>query len=469
LQQHSKAAFVVKDPLAKPTIPVDPASEAGFTLVELVVTAVILAIIAGPISAIMLAGAAQAKSARDRTAADQITLAAVERIRTMPYASVGLTGGNPDGVLAATAAASLPGGTAATITTKVTWVSDPIPSAYVTHADYKKVVVTLTRSSDGKQLSQDTTDVASASAPPLAGTSWVQIKRQVVDAVTTSALPGASVNVTGGPNAEDRTDVTDGSGTVLFPALDSDATTSYTAATTLAGYSVFPDDLPPQTPEQITATPGLSSTATIRMYQGASLTVNVQNSSGVAYTGGVTISLASTRCGLATLTIPSGSSSATITTCQWATGKTVPLVPNVLGQTPLFNTYGATAWTAGLLYGGTTGVTVPSNYPLTLSQTMTIKLSATAFTTKTLNVTVTRSGSHDPNARVMVTGGPGGIFSLYGTTNGSGVATFAIPVNATASNYTVSANDMGAASGTAAVNSVTSSTTSPIASAVTIS
>ena len=394
---------------------VDPADESGFTLVELIVTAVILAIIAGPISAILLAGAAQAKSARDRTAADQLTLAAVERIRTMPYASVGITGGNPDGVLAASAPATLPGGTAATLTTKVTWVSDPIPSAYVTNADYKKVVVTLTRSSDGKQLSQETTNVASASAPPLAGSSWIQVKRQVVDAVTTAALPGASVEVTGGPNAEDRTDVTDASGTVLFPALDSDAATNYTVATTLAGYSVFPDDLPPQTPEQIVATPGANSIATVRMYRGATLTVNVQNAAGAPYTSGATISVASSRCGVATLSIPAGSSSATISTCQWAAGQSVPLPPNVLGQTPSFTTYGATAWSSGGLYGATPGIAVPSSYPLVLTQTMTVKLGATAYTTKTVNVTVTRSGQKDANARVVLTGGPANV-SLYGTT-----------------------------------------------------
>jgi prepilin-type N-terminal cleavage/methylation domain-containing protein len=450
-----------------PATVADPADEAGFTLVELVVTAVILAIIAAPISAVMLAGAAQAKAARERTAADQIALAAVERIRTLPYSSVGIAGGNPDGTLAATTSASLPGGVAVTITTKVTWVSDPIPSAYITNADYKKVVVTLTRSSDGKRLAQDTTDVASASAPPLAGSSWVQVKRQVVDAVTTSALPGASVQVTGGPNAEDRTDVTDASGTVLFPALDGDSTTNYTVATTLAGYSVFPDDLPPQTPEQITATPGLSSTATIRLYQGASLTVNVQNSAGAPYTSGATISVASSRCGVATLSIPSGSSSATVSTCQWASGKSTPLPPNVLGQTPAFTTYGATAWTAGGLFGATGGIAVPSNYPLTLSQTMTVKLGASTYTTKTLNVTVTRSGQKDSNARVVVTGGPASV-NLYGTTNGSGVATFTIPVTSTASTYTASSNDMGAASGTSTFSASTA-TSSPIANGVTIS
>jgi len=457
----------VTDIPAKRSIPVDPADEAGFTLVELVITAVILAIIAAPLSAILLVSATDAKLARERTGADQITLAAVERIRTMPYTSVGISGGNPDGSLTATTPATLPGGAAATITTKVTWVSDPIPSAYVTNADYKKVVVTLTRSSDGKQLSRATTNVASASAPPLAGTSWVQIKRQVVDAVTTQALPGASVEVTGGPNSEDRTDVTDGSGTVLFPALNSNSTTSYTVATVLNGYNVFPDDLPPQTPEQITASPGLSSNATIRMYKGASLTVNVQNSSGVAYTSGVTISVASSRCGVATLSIPSGSSSATVTTCQWVTGKSIPLPPRVLGQTPNFDTYGATAWSPGGLYGATSGVIVPSSYPTTLTQTMAVKLSASTYATKTLNVTVTRSGQHDSNARVVVTGGRASV-CLYGTTNSSGVATFAIPVTSTSSTYTVSSNDMGAASGTATFSASTS-TTSPIASAVTIS
>ena len=301
----------------------------------MIVTAVILAVISAPIAGVLLAAAAQSAQARERTAADQLIAAKLETIRTLPYASVGLSGGNPPGTLAASVTTSLPNGEKVSVATQATYVTDPIPTAYVTHADYKKVVVTVTRLSDNRVLAQNTTYVASASAPPLAGTGWVLIKRQVIDGVTTQPLVGASVNVTGGPNSANRTDTTDGSGTVLFPALDSSPVQpppDYTVAATMTGYNVFPDDLPPMAPEQLGASPGANSTATIRMYLPTSVTINVQASNGTPYTGGATVSLQSSRCGVTSVSIPSGQSSTTITTCAWATGKTIPLVPNLLGQ-----------------------------------------------------------------------------------------------------------------------------------------
>jgi prepilin-type N-terminal cleavage/methylation domain-containing protein len=447
--------------------------ERGFTLIEMIFTAVILAIVSAPIAGVLLASAGESVRARERTAADQIVQTKLETIRTLSYAQVGLTGGNPPGTLAASVSTSLPSGEKVTVTTQATYVTDSIPTAYVTHADYKKVVVTILRQSDGAKLSQDTTYVASASAPPLAGTGWIQIKRQVVDAVTAQPIVGASVDVTGGPpGAPTRTDTTDGSGTVLFPALDSSSSLpppSYTLAATMAGYSVFPDDLPPLTPEQVGASPGLNSTATIRMYLPASLTVNVQTSAGTAYTAGATVSLESSRCGVTTVSIPAGQSSTTVTTCDWAKGKTISLVPNVLGQSPVFDKYGATAWSSsGGLWGAATPFTVPSGYPATLTQTATVKFGSTTYaTTKQVRVTVTKGGSPDTNARVNVTGGPAGVY-LYGATDSSGTVTLTIPVTSTASTYTVSANDQGAASGTATFTASTGST-SPIASAVAIS
>ena len=226
-------------------------SEAGFTLIEVVLAAMMLAIISAPISAIISQSAVIAKIARERTGADQIAQTQIESIRALDYYSVGIVNGNPPGSLTAqTQNVLLPNGTAVTINRTVTYVADPIPTAYVTSADYKKVTVTVTRNSDNKVLSTKVTYVSSASAPPYGGTTWVMIKRQVIDAVTTLPLAGVSVNLTGGPKSENRTDKTDGSGTVVFPALTSSATSLpvFLLATTLTGYNVFPDDLSPATP-----------------------------------------------------------------------------------------------------------------------------------------------------------------------------------------------------------------------------
>ena len=110
---------------------------------------------------------------------------------------------------------------------------------------------------------------------------------------------------------------------------------------------------------------------------------------------------------------------------------------------------------------------MPSNYPTTLTQTTTVRFAATAYTTKTVKVTVTKGGSADTNARVNVTCAALGVY-LYGTTDSSGQVSLTIPVTSTSNTYTVSANDQGATSGTTSFSASTGST-SPITSTVPIS
>ena len=449
-------------------------AEAGFTLIEVLLAGVMLAILSVPISALLSSTAAVARLDRERTGADQIAQAQVETIRTLPYTQVGTTAGNPPGVLAASTTSALPSGEAVTIATQVSWVADPDPAvAYPTNADYKKVVLTITRNSDGKQLSKKTTFVSSASAPPSAGSLWVQVKRQVIDAVTNLPLPGASVNLTGGPSSENRTGTTDASGTVLFPALQNstNGTPVYTLATTLSGYSVFPDDISPGAASSISSAASVNSVGTLRMYKPTTLTVNLQSNSGAAYTAGATISVDSSRCGVSTATVGS-TGSVPITSCNYATGKSVPLPPNVSGQNPSDADYFVTAWSnSGGFWVATSsaGVLVPSAYPTTLTQSVTLKFPVTTYSaTRTINVTVTKSGSADSNARVELTGGAPGVY-LYGTTNSSGVASFTVPVTSTGYTFKATANDMGTASGTATTASLTNSPLTAVSLPVTIS
>jgi type II secretory pathway pseudopilin PulG len=448
--------------------------EAGFTLIEVLLAGVMLAILSVPISGLLSTTAAIAKLDRERTSADQLAQRQIETIRALPYTSVGLVGGNPQGYIVSPTTATLPSIGSVTTTTKVTFVADALPSnPYPTKADYKKVVVTVTNATTGAVLSTKTTYIAAASAPPNAGSTWIQIQRTVVDAFTNLALPGASVNLTGGPDTNpvtNRTDTTDAAGSVLFPALNTTAggTPVYTLATTLSGYNVFPDDISPGSPSSVSSIVGNNSTGTIRMYKsGVSLTVNVQANGGGAFNSGAYVSIDSSRCGVQQATINAGSSSATFTTCDYANGKTVPLVPNVLGQVPLFDKYYVTAWAKNGTGNWSPGyaVTVPSAYPTTMTQTVNAQfVGATYGTTKNILVTVKKSGSNDSNARVEVTGTPTGLGSplyLYGTTNGSGQVTITVPVVSTSTTFTVNANDMSVTkgSGTVSLSTGSSSTT----------
>ena len=455
--------------------------EAGFTLIEVLLAGVMLAILSVPISGLLSTTAAIARLDRQRTSADQLAQKQIETIHALPYFDVGLVGANPQGTIASPTTATLPSIGSVTVTTKVTYVADALPSnQYPTSADYKKVVVTVTNTVTGKVLSTKTTYIAPASAPPNAGSGWIQIQRTVVDAVTNLALPGASVNLTGGPDTNpvtNRTDTTDAAGTVLFPGLSttSNGTPGYTILTTpLAGYSIFPDDLAPASVTSVASTVGNNSVGTVRMYkQGVSLTVNVQDKNGNPYTGGATVSLDSSRCGVQAINIPSGQSSYTFTNCYpWGTEQ-VPLVsplpstllpPNVLGQVPLDDKYYVTAWSTTATTGNWssgTAVSVPSSYPGTLTQSVNVKMVSATFPynatpanslQKNLVVTVKKSGVNDTNARVEVTGAPTGIspgIALFGTTNASGQVTFTVPVVSGSTTFTVNANELGAIRGSA--------------------
>jgi hypothetical protein len=452
-------------------------SESGFTLIEVLLAGVMLAILSVPISALLSTSAAIALQDRERTSADQIAQSQIENVRALPYFEIGLVNGNPQGNLPASSTASLPSIGNVTITRKVTFVSDPLPSnPYPTKADYKKVVITVTNAS-GNQLSTKTTYVAPASAPPNAGSTWIQIARTVVDAVSQIALSGASVNLTGGPDTSpvtNRNDTTDAAGNVLFPGLSTTAngTPGYTLATTLSGYNVFPDDLSPSSTSSVSSIVGNNTTGTIRLYKPVSLTVNLFQSNGTTpWTTGGTLTLDSSRCGKQSITVASGSSSAVITTCDTWNGKTINLPPNVSGQVPADDKYYLTM-NSGANWGmsSSSGVLVPSSYPTTLTQTVNLSMSATTYNVannKTITVTVKKSGTADPSARVEVTGGPGNVY-LYGVTNASGQVSFTVPTTATAATYTINSNDMGVQKGTA-TTSVSSSTTSPIAVTVNIS
>jgi hypothetical protein len=259
---------------------------------------------------------------------------------------------------------------------------------------------------------------------------------------------------------------------VLFPGLSttSNGTPGYTLLTTpLAGYSIFPDDLAPASVTSVASTVGNNSVGTVRMYkQGVTLTVNLQNYGGGIFNSGAYVSIDSSRCGVQKATIGAGNSSATFTTCDYATGMTVPLVPNVLGQVPLFDKYYVTAWSKNGTNNWSPGyaVTVPSAYPTTMTQTVNAQfVSATYPTTKDILVTVKKGGSADANARVEVTGTPTGLPSplyLYGTTNGSGQVTITVPVVAASTTFTVNAMDTSNAkgSGTVSLSTASSSTTS---------
>ena len=413
-------------------------SERGFTITELVVASSLLVIIATSLTGFLTASIAVHKASRARTLGEQTVLNQIEKIRGLAYTDVGQPSGNPAGTVAPSTAVAI-AGLNATMTTTITYVNDPIKNAggtivsYVTNADYKKVVVTLT-SDTGKQLAQDTTYVAPPGKGPYTPENKASMTSRVQDFASGAFVGGASVTLSGGVELT-RGGTTDGSGTILFPSLTPTSGAQYYDLTVaLTGYQVFPDDLTPNTNSHMQLAPGQAGSSTIRIFKPASINLIVNNSNGTPYIGTATVALGSSR-KVANFTVTNGTLS----------GITAINGESVIPGPSLTYTAGAVT-TVGAKYSPSVAKAVPNAYPTDLTSTFTLTLNANAQTTKTLTLTVKSSGgTAQNNARVDVTGGPLGVY-MTGTTNSSGVVVFTVP-SGTATNYTAKAYS-GALSGT---------------------
>ena len=195
-------------------------AEEGFGLVEVVMATTLFLCVSAPLIGVLLASVAQQKLSHERTLAAQTAQTAIESIRSLPYSSIGTQTGNPAGTVPSTQTASQFGisGLDATVTTRISFMDDAPATSYRTRADYKKVVVTVVRNADSKQLAQDVTYVAPPGANATAGQSQGIVIAQIIDFALNTPLVGANVTLSAGPTPS-RTDLTDASGTAVFPAL----------------------------------------------------------------------------------------------------------------------------------------------------------------------------------------------------------------------------------------------------------
>jgi hypothetical protein len=440
--------------------------EAGFSLIEMVFAALLLAILVDPIAQVLVSSARAKQMSKSRTSADQIVAAKLEAVRALPYEQIGLVNGNPSGVLTSPDASvsTIPGATVS-LTYAVTYVNDPA-SSVVTYADYKKIVVTLTRTKDGKILSQKTTYVSAAAAAPDNGQDYVGVKRTIVDMnATHTPLAGATVSLATGPSAP-RTDISDSTGTVLFPALT--ATTSgsvYDTTASLSGYNTFPLDFPTYTPGHLTLHPGdgIDGPKQIRMYKtGISLIVNLVNQgSGTPFTSSSTVFIGSPSCGAVVTSVTSGTT--TVSNCtlgnSYTGTTTIPMPPQAF----------TVAAQSGTKFSAPVNVDLSTTYPANVTTpqvvTVTMPTSGASATTATVNFTVKKGGTNVQNAHVELKNTNPNVY-LFGLTNSSGKVTFTTVPNAPSTQkYTLVVTD---ALGATFTNTYTINGTDPNAT-VTIS
>ena len=181
--------------------------DAGFTLIEAVFAMILFAGLAAAMAGLLTSAVSANKFARQRTLADQAALEQIEAIRRLDYDDVGTVLGNPPGVVAPTTTITKTG-LDATITIQIRYVDDPTPTSYETNANYKRVMVTVRRTSDSQLLAREVTYVAPSSRTPFGGVNLAIIQPLVIDYGTNAPIEGATVNLLTGPSAP-RSDVTD--------------------------------------------------------------------------------------------------------------------------------------------------------------------------------------------------------------------------------------------------------------------
>src|SRR5690242_10797355 len=149
--------------------------EDGFTIIELLTASMILLLVSVPLTAVLTSASVIQRLAQQRTGAEQLAAAEIEQVRGTAYDLIGTTGGNPPGNFPGSQQSTV-GGTRMLVKTQISYVNDPAPGTFQTYADYKKIVVTVTRVRDGKVLGQKTTYVSATGAAPYGGINQVTIK-----------------------------------------------------------------------------------------------------------------------------------------------------------------------------------------------------------------------------------------------------------------------------------------------------
>ncbi len=244
----------------------------GFTLVEMTMALAILAVTAAFFAAQLASSYTIYGKSRERTLAEEIATEQLERARDLDYERVGTNPGNPLGTIPKTKNVTL-GGLTFNVTNTVTFVDDPVPARLASRTNYKQMRVIVARK--GTTFADMQTLIAPRSQSSLTRGS---IKVTVSDYYTNQVIPGATVEVTGGPSPS-ATDLTDGLGESLFvgllPTEPTGPQSHYSIAARKGDYNVLPEYVAPAAAVYPTLVASQTFDTTIQMYKTVYLAVRL--------------------------------------------------------------------------------------------------------------------------------------------------------------------------------------------------
>ncbi|MDR3642547.1 MAG: prepilin-type N-terminal cleavage/methylation domain-containing protein [Candidatus Doudnabacteria bacterium] len=209
---------------------------AGFTILEIIVSLGIFAILAMGMLASFGLVSRSAKSAREKTILSSLSTYYLEAVRNMPYSQVGTIQGNPNGPLpdSPNNIRQTIGGTVYNIYYKVTYIHDPADTI-IGNPDYKQVKMSILNTSTN-QITDFLTTVVPKGLITNSNTGALQVT--VINAQG-QVLPGASVNITyptTTPYIYNLADTSDINGLVTEVGLQP-AVNAYRIIATKPGYS----------------------------------------------------------------------------------------------------------------------------------------------------------------------------------------------------------------------------------------
>lgn len=408
--------------------------QGGFAYIEVLISILILAIVAGAIFQGFAASSAQVGKSRLDSVASKLAAGALEDAKNMRYDDVGVVGGNPPGTMQATVDRVV-NGTTYRVVTSVVYVDDPAQGRPQTYVNYKKVTITVTPQVPVGSAVTASSIIAPPSYANIAGKATAVVT--VVDGITLQPLSGATVTVSGSTSPT-RVDSTDAQGKAVFAGLLPSATSPaspqyyYVASAARAGYLTHPDTPVTVTRQNLTASQTWQ--VTIKMYRPATVNVNlVDSATGQPVTE------------RSDVTVTSPAPAAIAETFTTFTGA---LTTTTIGGNPILpsSTPFTVAVRTDCYADANQSAALPVNYPTNTSHTFTFSLTRT--TGGWLDVWVRRAsnGAAIGNATVQVSGGPSSMAPLTRTTDANGYTRFCLPVSGSV-NYTVSATASGFGSG----------------------
>ena len=276
--------------------------EKGFAIVEVLVGMGIFAIIAIGFAGTMAGALRTQITTRARTTATQLATQQVEEVRSLAYDQVGTVGGNPSGTLPAERTETVDT-SEFVVRTVVEYVDDPVPSAFRTYANYKRLTVVVADPDSGASLARMRTIIAPPTQPSLTR-AVVQAKVTELDKIT--ALAGVGIRISGGPSGAQQGS-TDDAGEATFAALlPTDGGLPYEIEVTglPAGWTIVPEDLLPANAEtQALATQTV--VVRLRAYRVASFDVQL-TSGGAPFVGPASVTISSDDWGSETFAVAGG-------------------------------------------------------------------------------------------------------------------------------------------------------------------